>query len=98
MSPTYQRTPRFDADYDRLTPDQRQRFLVAIRRFVKDLNAGRTPRPGLRVKTVQGEPGVLELTFSPNGRATFEFGAELRPGQRHVIWRRVGTHDVLDQP
>jgi hypothetical protein len=37
-------------------------------------------RPVLRVKRVQGHPGVWEMTFPPDGRATFEYGAERRSG------------------
>jgi hypothetical protein len=39
----------------------------------------------LRVKRVQGHPGVWEMTWAPDGRATFEYGAEVRPGEAHVI-------------
>ncbi|MDA8067333.1 MAG: hypothetical protein M0T77_01775 [Actinomycetota bacterium] len=52
--------------------------------------------PGLRVKRVQGTDGVWEITFAPDGRATFAYGTEVVPGEAHVIWRRVGSHDVLD--
>ena len=54
--------------------------------------------PALRVKRLQGSPGVWEVTFAPDGRATFSYGKEIRPGEPHVIWRRVGTHDVLRDP
>ncbi|HEV7161625.1 MAG TPA: hypothetical protein VGN25_00075 [Solirubrobacteraceae bacterium] len=38
-----------------------------------------------------------EITFAPDGRATFEYGVEVMAGEPHVIWRRVGTHAVLGQ-
>jgi len=50
------------------------------------------------VKPVQGAPGVFELTWAPDGRATFQNGEEQRQGQPHVIWRRIGTHDIFSQP
>jgi hypothetical protein len=28
----------------------------------------------------------------------FEYGAEIRPGEAHVIWRRIGTHSVFRRP
>ncbi len=34
----------------------------------------------------------------PAGRATFKYGTEVRPGTPHVIWRRIGTHDILTGP
>ncbi|MFD3956975.1 MULTISPECIES: hypothetical protein [Streptomyces] len=47
-------------------------------------------------------PGVYELTWSmgtgPAGRTAFEYGAEVRPGTPHVIWRRIGTHQILTGP
>lgn len=54
--------------------------------------------PGLRVKRVQGARGVFELTWAPDGRATFEYGREVQPGEPHIVWRRIGTHAVLRQP
>jgi hypothetical protein len=47
---------------------------------------------------VQGYPGVRELTWAPNGRATFEYGDELHPGDPHIIWRRIGTHGIFRKP
>jgi hypothetical protein len=81
-----------------LTPAQQAAFLVAVRQFVDDLEAGRGFRKGLRVKGVQGAAGVFELTWAPDGRATFEYGPEESTGQPHVVWRRVGTHTVFNQP
>ncbi|MBA3807757.1 MAG: hypothetical protein H0X28_05100 [Solirubrobacterales bacterium] len=52
----------------------------------------------LRVHRVKGASGVWEITFAPDGRATFEYGAQIVDGEPHVIWRRVGTHDVLGEP
>lgn len=52
--------------------------------------------PGLRVKRVQGANGVWEITFAPDGRATFAYGTEVIAGEPHVIWRRVGSHHVFD--
>ncbi|MFN2495860.1 MAG: SDR family NAD(P)-dependent oxidoreductase [Pseudonocardiaceae bacterium] len=53
---------------------QRQRrFLTAVAAMVADLKADRAFWPGLRVKSVQGWPGVWEMTRAPDGRATFEY-------------------------
>ena len=66
--------------------------------FVEDLRQGRQFRNGLRVKGVKGAPGIFEMTWADDGRATFEYGQPVIPGQPHVIWRRVGTHDIFDAP
>ncbi|QRV32414.1 hypothetical protein I6J39_34135 (plasmid) [Streptomyces californicus] len=101
--PTYETLARFTADLHRLTPAQRQRFRrVVLDAFVPDLRTGRPFRPGLRIKGVRRTSGVYELTWSmgtgPAGRATFEYGTEVRPGTPHVIWRRIGTHEILTGP
>jgi hypothetical protein len=72
-------------------------FQTARKRFVADLKAG-TFRAGLRVKAVQKVPGVWEMTWAPDGRATFEYGPEKQPGEKHIIWRRIGSHDIFEKP
>jgi hypothetical protein len=55
-------------------------------------------RAGLRVKRVRGTAGVFELTWAPDGRATFEYGPEVREGEPHVIWRRISGHEIFARP
>jgi hypothetical protein len=43
-------------------------------------------------------PTALLAAASINGRATFTYGDEVVAGEPHIIWRRVGTHDVLSDP
>jgi hypothetical protein len=95
--PTYERLPRFDKDVERLTPEERDRFVDAVAKFVEDLRRDRF-RAGLRVKRIQGAPGIFEMTWAPDGRATFEYGDESTPGERHVVWRRVGGHEIFGRP
>jgi hypothetical protein len=95
--PTNECLPSFWRDWQRLTPDQQGAFWVAVEKFVNDLRQG-SFRQGLRVKGVQGAPGVFELTWAPDGRATFHFGREVRSGEPHVVWRRIGTHGILGSP
>ena len=95
--PTHAEDESFWVDYARLSPAQRAAFRAAVRKFVHDLRTG-TIRPGLRVKGVRTHPGVWELTWADGGRATFRYGESRRPGDPHIIWRRVGTHDILENP
>jgi hypothetical protein len=94
--PTFATAPRFRRDYARLTAAQRERFKkVVLAEFVPDADVGGF-RPGLRVKGVQGAPGAYEMTWAPDGRATWQYGPEQCPGTPHVIWRRVGTHAIFE--
>src|SRR5919201_7124152 len=77
-----------------LPPEQQTRFLTAVRKLVEDLRAGKAFRPSLRVKGVQGHPNIYEMTWASDGRDTFEYGPEVRPGDTHITWRRIGTHEI----
>ncbi|MEV5441637.1 hypothetical protein AB0N23_03670 [Streptomyces sp. NPDC052644] len=87
---------RFHSGKDRLAGVV---VLESIPVIVEDLRAGRGCfRAGLRVKGVRSAPGVFELTWDGNGRTTWQYGPAIRPGVQHVIWRRIGTHDILTGP
>jgi hypothetical protein len=93
--PTYERSAQFVDDYAHLSPAQRRAFRVAVEKFVADLRRGRGFRPGLRVKGIQGSAGMFEMTWAPDGRAVFSYGASIHEGEPHIVWHAVGTHDVL---
>jgi hypothetical protein len=97
--PTFERSPRFRADQAQLTAAQLRRFQDKVRDLLIPALVKGEPFPaGLRVKSVQGVPGVFEVTWAPDGRATFSYGPEVIPGQAHIIWRRIGTHDIFHTP
>jgi hypothetical protein len=98
--PTFETLPRFERDWKKLTAQQQATFRkVVTEAFVSDLAAPDRPfRAGLRVKGVAAHPGVFEMTWDNDGRATFSYGEERIPGQAHVIWRRVGTHAIFTPP
>ena len=102
----------FRADYRRLTAEEKDlarnavmEFSAACDRYVSD----QTPFPSrLRVKPIQGAPGVFEMTWSfagPDGRATWDWtevqvaddagGTAQMPAVR---WRRIGGHGIFRQP
>jgi hypothetical protein len=81
--PTWDATQRFEDDHAQLSAELRR---------------GGGFRPGLRVRGVQGAPGIFEMTWAPDGRATFEYGDPIHPGEAHVVWRRVGSHAILANP
>jgi hypothetical protein len=95
--PTFGQTDRFRRDFAKLTAAQRSAFRAAAAKFVADLPS-RSFRPSLRVKGVQGAVGVFEMTWAGDGRATFEYGSTVREGETHIVWRRIGTHDIFTRP
>ena len=85
-----------------MTPERQALFLLAVSKFVEDLNSG-SVRAGLRVKPYRGAAGLFETTWAPDGRAPdgrapFSYGSPVLPGEPHVIWRRVGGHDIFANP
>jgi hypothetical protein len=96
--PTFEVLPSFWNDYSSLTEAQKDAFWRAIRDLIDDIQHGRRPRHSLRPKRVRGLEGVWEITWANDGRAIFEYGHPVREGEAHVIWRRVGTHDILRAP
>jgi hypothetical protein len=82
---------------------QRAEFREAVHQFIEDLAnlerlGHRAFRGALRVKGVHSAPGVYEMRWAPDGRATFEFGQPVRGREPHIIWRRIGTHDIYGSP
>ena len=96
--PTYEWERVFGREFAALDSDSQEAFLAAIARFVEDLQHGRPARRSLRVKPVRGHEGVFEITWAANGRATFAYGEEQTRGQAHIIWRRIGSHDIFRLP
>jgi hypothetical protein len=98
--PTFETLRRFERDWKHLTTQQQATFSKVIKEaFVPDLIVPDRPfRQGLRVKSVTAHPGVFEMTWDSDGRATFSYGTERVPGQAHIIWRRIGTHAIFTPP
>jgi hypothetical protein len=95
--PTVAQTDRFRRDLTGLTAAQKAAFRAAAAKFLADLPSGRF-RAGLRVKGIAGAEGVFEMTWADDGRATFEYGSAVHQGETHIIWRRVGTHEIFSRP
>ncbi|MBP0458621.1 hypothetical protein [Streptomyces montanisoli] len=100
--PTFETAAHFKRDFKRLSPEDKKRFEEVIQtKFVPDVVAGQF-RPGLRVKPMQGvsvpagQSPIMEMTWAPDGRATWQFGAQVRDDETHIVWRRVGGHEIFD--
>lgn len=94
----------FEADYRRLSANERTLFRAALRTFALGCERYATDPTtawpaSLRVKAVQSAPGIWEMTWSfsgPDGRATFEW-VQI-DGALGVRWRRIGGHAIFRRP
>ena len=101
----YERADTFKRDYKRLSKQHREKFRDKATTQFHDAadraaKGEDNPSPNaMRVKAVQGHPGVWEMTWSennPDGRATWEWVTI--KGESAVRWRRVGTHSISPDP
>lgn len=99
MSPTYEVSARVLRELRKLPVAQRRAFLAARDELVLALRSS-PPEfpPRLRIKRVKGTDAVWELSFAADGRATFRYGDDVILGEPHIVWLRIGTHSILDQP
>lgn len=98
MSPTYGLSSSFAREFARLPREQRRAFRAAVEKLIDALGERREPSRSLRIKRVQGTKDVWEMSYSGDGRATFRYGTEVKPGETHVEWLRVGGHEILSRP
>jgi hypothetical protein len=98
VSPTYELPLGFAREFARMPREQRRAFKAAAKKLVEALREGGEPPNSLRIKRVQGTADIWELSYSGDGRATFRYGTEVKPGETHVEWLRVGGHEILARP
>jgi hypothetical protein len=100
----FQLTPAFEGDWRHLSADERAMFRQAVKDDFHPACERRRDDPTapwpkkLRVKDVEGAPGVWEMTWSfagPDGRATFEW-VEI-DGAPCIRWRRIGGHAIFGE-
>ena len=104
--PTYEASARFQRDYQRLSPAQQQQFLAALQDFIATLREWEQTRrtgaprfpPTLGIKRMVGHQGVMEFAWAADGRCTWEYGDEVLPEHFHIVWRRIGSHDIYNDP
>jgi hypothetical protein len=44
---------------------------------------------------MQGREDVWEMTWAPDGTATFHFGIPVTEGEPYIVWRRIGAHRIF---
>src|SRR5680860_68612 len=99
-------TPAFESDFGRLSSAEKRMFRDAVKAFTEACDRSVAARgavewpAALRVRDVEGAPGVWELTWSssgPDGRATWQWDSVEVEDARYpaVLWRRVGGHAIF---
>ena len=104
--PTFEVQDRFRNEYQQLRRDEREAFRQALKEFVQVLRewerAGARGIPHfpakLGVRHMMHRRGILEFAWAPDGRCTWEYGTPRRSGKYHIIWRRIGSHAIYDDP
>lgn len=88
---TFETLPDFEAGWQKLTGEEQAAFrTVVVEAFEPDLEApGRQFRPELHVRPIAGHPGLFEMTWAPDGRATFTYSSEREPGRPHIVWQQI---------
>lgn len=104
--PTFSADDRFWNEYAALSKDDQHLFREARDVFISCLKAWEAagcsglpqfPR-SLGVKGMVGRPSIREFAWASDGRCTWEYGAPHQPGKCHVHWRRLGTHQIYNDP
>jgi hypothetical protein len=95
--PTYDQDERFRHEYHRLRRAEQQLFNRAVKEFVAALKDQRPPPKKLGIERYERQSGVYEFHWSATGRALFRYGPEKTPGEPHVIWLRIGGHEIYDE-
>src|ERR1700677_4790394 len=90
--PTYDFLAAFVNDWVKLTPAQRAMLLRAVVIFIAYLKAGGGFSPDLRMHKL-ANTAIWSLSWAKDGRALFRFGKAITPGETHIIWEAIGTHD-----
>ena len=83
----FQTTRRFDKDYADLPDEVKSTVSSKLSLFISN-----SRHPSLRIKKMEGTKKIWEMRVTSNYRITFQSVSDV------VIFRRVGTHDVLRNP
>ncbi len=94
--PKYDTLASFDTEYAKLTPEQKRRFRIAVKKIINALKNGTFPPPPL-VEKMAGY-SYYEVRWAADGRATFEYVFDAVLGEHVIIWRHIGDHTILNHP
>ncbi len=94
--PTHDETVRFWRDWGKLTANQQAAFLRA------KISAGIAVSPFSSLTPSEGLPGarrcVRDDLYSRREGVVVDADEERVPGEPHIVWLRIGTHDIFREP
>jgi len=96
--PTHEEDDAFWSDWKHLTPEQQKYFKAKVVDFTRKLQQGIIIPSELGLKKYRRIDGMWEFRFGGDGRALMRFGSQVQPGEMHIIWLRIGTHSIYDNP
>lgn len=102
----FDREHYFENEWERVrkSPERRQLFLDACEEFrqaIRRLESGEVrglpPFPAhLRVHHIAN--GIWSMTWAGDGRATWRYGDSEWVGEVLIWWRRIGGHEIYNDP
>ena len=96
--PTHDKEDTFWADWKQLTPEQRRYFQIKVTELTRKIKQGIITPTELGLKKYRGQAGIWEFRFGGNSRALLRLGNEVELGELHIIWLRIGTHTIYNNP
>jgi hypothetical protein len=96
--PTFDIEEGFRQEYLRLQIQKRAAFLNArddffAWRVAKEHQPNLAPPAHLRLHFIDSK-NAWSITFVGDLRALWRYGQEIRPGEPHIVWLSIGSHDV----
>ncbi len=93
----FRRTPQFKDDFELLEENQKTAVKEAFPRFQKAIQGESRERNEFRIRKMVGWPGIYEAHIKQNICFTFEIIKE--EGKEDILFfRRIGTHDIYNNP
>ncbi|MCS6845101.1 MAG: hypothetical protein NZ528_12390 [Caldilineales bacterium] len=93
----FRATQTFWEAYAALPADIKEQARQAFRRFQE--GAANPPfHPSLRIRKMQGHPGIWEGHITLHYVFTFHIEEDLDTGETIFVFRNIGTHDIYRRP
>ncbi|MBA3826288.1 MAG: hypothetical protein H0X24_20605 [Ktedonobacterales bacterium] len=95
--PKYDTLPGFMREFNKLSHEQQQLFLEAVRAIIVSLRLTQK-LPGSPLIKKMTDYEIYEVRWAPNGRATFHLEPDPSGNEMIVVWRHIGGHEIYKHP